>query len=143
MHRKRREAQKSPLFWRFLGAFAFLRITCSRKPLHLIKSPSFTNAPCKTAYLYNAPSMHFLGFFLGLRGVKILGFFEWFSLVFTSTPMNGRSGFRRCLERPLGEYDPLGVRPTGVPGVSSRAIPPTWEVYFDPVGTDPILSMCI
>ena len=29
-----------------------------RKPLNLIKSPIFTNAPCKTTCLYNAPSMH-------------------------------------------------------------------------------------
>ena len=52
------EAQKSPLFWRFSGVFAFLRISrnSTRKPLNLIKSPIFTNAPCKTACLYNAPS---------------------------------------------------------------------------------------
>ena len=32
----------------------------TRKPLNLIKSPIFTNTPCKTACLYNAPSMHTL-----------------------------------------------------------------------------------
>ena len=59
------EAQKSPLFWRFSGAFWFSqdRLFCrnsTRKPLNLIKSPIFTNAPCKNACLYNAPSMHTL-----------------------------------------------------------------------------------
>ena len=59
------EAQKSPLFWRFSGDFwfsqdrLFSRISTG-KPLNLIKSPIFTNAPCKTACLYNAPSMHTL-----------------------------------------------------------------------------------
>ena len=34
----------------------------TRKPLNLIKSPIFTNAPCKTACLHNAPSMHTLDY---------------------------------------------------------------------------------
>ena len=57
------EAQKSPLFWRFSGGFWFsedrlFSRNSPRKPLNLVKSPIFTNAPCKTACLYNAPSMH-------------------------------------------------------------------------------------
>ena len=57
------EAQKSPLFWRFSGGFCFSQDRLfsrksTRKPLNLIKSPIFTNAPCKTTCLYNAPSMH-------------------------------------------------------------------------------------
>ena len=62
------EAQKSPIFWRFSGGFGlsqdrlFSR-NSARKPLNLIKSPIFTNAPCKTACLYNAPSMHTLDLF--------------------------------------------------------------------------------
>ena len=57
------EAQKNPLFWRFSGGFwiyqdrLFSR-NSTRKPLNLIKSPIFTNAPCKSTCLYNAPSMH-------------------------------------------------------------------------------------
>ena len=59
------EAQKSPLFWRFSGGFLFSQDrlfsrNSTRKPLNLIKSPIFTNAPCKTTCLYNAPSMHTL-----------------------------------------------------------------------------------
>ena len=59
------EAQKSPLFWRFSGGLWFSQDhlfsrNSTRKPLYLIKSPIFTNAPCKTACLYNAPSMHTL-----------------------------------------------------------------------------------
>ena len=30
----------------------------TRKPLNLIKSPIFTNTPCESTCLYNAPSMH-------------------------------------------------------------------------------------
>ena len=57
------EAQKSPLFWRFSGGFDFLRIACSLgipqdNPSNLIKSPIFSNTPCKSTCLYNAPSMH-------------------------------------------------------------------------------------
>ena len=57
------EAQKSPLFWRFSGGFCFSQDrlfsrNSTRKSLNLIKSPIFTNAPCKTTCLYNAPSMH-------------------------------------------------------------------------------------
>ena len=57
------EAQKSPLFWRFSGGFWFsqdrlLSRNSTRKPLNLIKSPIFTNTPCKSTCLYNAPSMH-------------------------------------------------------------------------------------
>ena len=62
------EAQKSPLFWRFSGFFLFSQDrlfsrNSTRKPLNLIKSPIFTNAPCKTPCLYNAPSMHTVEFF--------------------------------------------------------------------------------
>ena len=57
------EAQKSPLFWRFSGGFRFsqdrlLSRNSTRKPLNLIKSVIFTNTPCKSTCLYNAPSMH-------------------------------------------------------------------------------------
>ena len=57
------EAQKSLLFWRFSGGFWFSQDrlfsrNSTGKPLNLIKSPIFTNAPCKTTCLYNAPSMH-------------------------------------------------------------------------------------
>ena len=63
------EAQKSPLFWRFSGGFCFSQDrlfsrNSIRKPLNLVKSPIFTNAPCKTACLYNAPSMHTVERFL-------------------------------------------------------------------------------
>ena len=57
------EAQKGPLFWRFSGGFRFSqdrlfsRIS-TRRPLNLIKSLIFTNTPCKSTCLYNAPSMH-------------------------------------------------------------------------------------
>ena len=59
------EAQKSTLFWRFSGGFCFSQDrlfsrNSTRKPLNLIKSPIFTNAPYKTVCLYNAPSMHTL-----------------------------------------------------------------------------------
>ena len=59
------EAQNHPLFWRFSGGFCFSQDrlfsrNSTRKPLNLIESPIFTNAPCKTACLYNAPSMHTL-----------------------------------------------------------------------------------
>ena len=57
------EAQKNPLFWWFSGGFWFSQDrlffrNSTRKPLNLIKSPIFANAPCKTTCLYNAPSMH-------------------------------------------------------------------------------------
>ena len=57
------EAQKSPLFWRFSGGFWFSQDrlfsrNSTRKALNLIKSLIFTNAPCKSTCLYNAPSMH-------------------------------------------------------------------------------------
>ena len=57
------EAQKSPLFRWFSGSFCFSqdRLFCSnstRKPLNLIKSWIFTNTPCKSSFLCNAPSMH-------------------------------------------------------------------------------------
>ena len=55
------EAQKSSLIWRFV--FDFLRSACSigfqlENPLNLIKSPIFTNTPCKFTCLYHAPSLH-------------------------------------------------------------------------------------
>ena len=57
------EAQKSPLFWRFSGGFWFSQDrlfsrNSPSKPLNLIKCPIFTNTPCKSTCLYNAPSMH-------------------------------------------------------------------------------------
>ena len=57
------EAQKSNLFWRFSGCFWFSQErlfarNSTRKPLHLIKSPIFTNTPCKSTSLHNAPSVH-------------------------------------------------------------------------------------
>ena len=57
------EAQKSPLFWQFSGGFWFSQDrlfsrNSTRKPLNLIKSLIFTNTPCKSTCLYNAPSMH-------------------------------------------------------------------------------------
>ena len=74
------EAQKSPLFWRFSGVFCFSQErlfprNSTRKPLNLIKSPISTNAPCKTACLYNAPSMHSLERTLGrdMGGAKRMG----------------------------------------------------------------------
>ena len=47
------EAQKSPLIWRFSGGFWFsqkppLSRNSTRKPLNWIKSPIFTNTPCKS-----------------------------------------------------------------------------------------------
>ena len=55
------EAQKSPLFWRFSWGFLKERLfsrNSTRKPLNLLKSPIFTNAPCKSTCLYNAPNLH-------------------------------------------------------------------------------------
>ena len=62
MHCKRRGSEKSPflaIFWVFL--FSQDRLfsrNSTRNPLNLIKSPIFTNTPCKSTCLYNAPSMH-------------------------------------------------------------------------------------
>ena len=47
----------------FLRGFDFLRSACSlgipqENPLNSIKSPIFTNTPCKFTCLYNAPSIH-------------------------------------------------------------------------------------
>ena len=61
------EAQKSPLFWRFSGGFWFSQDrlfsrNSTRKPLNLTKSPIFTNTPCRSTCLYNAPSMHTVDF---------------------------------------------------------------------------------
>ena len=57
------EAQKSPLFWRFSGGFWFsqdrlLSGISTSKPWNLIESRIFTNAPCKSTRLCNAPSVH-------------------------------------------------------------------------------------
>ena len=54
----------------FQGGFCFSQECLfsrnpTRKPLHLLESAIFTNAPCKTTCLYNAPSMHTVEFFLG------------------------------------------------------------------------------
>ena len=55
------------------------------KPLNLIKSPIFINAPCKTTCLYNAPSMHtidqkwrFPDFPLRGSVVRVGGLQAWF-----------------------------------------------------------------
>ena len=50
------EAQKNPLFWRFSGGCWFSQDrlfsrNSTRRPLNLIKSPIFTNTPCKSTYL--------------------------------------------------------------------------------------------
>ena len=63
------EAQKSPLLWRFSGGFQFSQDrlfsrNSIRKPFKLIKSPIFTNTPCKSTCLYNAPSMHTVDIFI-------------------------------------------------------------------------------
>ena len=83
------EAQKSPFFWRFSGGFCFSQDrlfsrNSTRKPLNLIKSPIFTNAPCKTACLCNAPSMHTLdgklifGIYVAFfPSSKVWGFVSW------------------------------------------------------------------
>ena len=58
------EAQKNPLFWRFSwGFWFFLRIACSlgipqENLLKFNQISDFTNTPCKSTCLYNAPSMH-------------------------------------------------------------------------------------
>ena len=82
------EAQKSPLFWRFSGGFWFSQDrlfskNSTRKPLNLIKSPIFTNAPCKTACLYNVPSMHILDLNLAMvhLGWNLANFGEWATLI--------------------------------------------------------------
>ena len=67
MHIVKGEAQKSPLFWRFSGGFWFSQErlfsrNSTRKPLNLIKSPILTNTPCKSPFLYNAPSVHTVNF---------------------------------------------------------------------------------
>ena len=62
MHCKRRGSEKSTflaIFWGFLiSQDCLFSRNSTRKPLNVIKSPIFTSAPCKTARLYNAPSMH-------------------------------------------------------------------------------------
>ena len=62
MHCKRRGSEKSTflaIFWGFwFSQDRLFSRNSTRHPLNLIKSPIFTNAPCKTACLYNAPSMH-------------------------------------------------------------------------------------
>ena len=45
------EAQTSPLFWRFSRERLFSR-NSTRKPLNLIKSPTFTNTPCKSTLVF-------------------------------------------------------------------------------------------
>ena len=56
------EAQKNPLFWPF-SVFLFsqdrlVSRNSTRKPLKLV----FTNTPCKSTCLYNAPSLHTVDF---------------------------------------------------------------------------------
>ena len=79
------EAQKSPLFWRFSESFDFLRIACSlgipKENLQIQKTLIFTNTPCKSTCLYNAPSMHTVDFsalkgsFWQTRAHWLAGFF--------------------------------------------------------------------
>ena len=57
------EAQKSPLFWRFSGSVWFsqdrlLSRNSTRKPFQFNKIPDFTNTPCKSTCLCDAPGMH-------------------------------------------------------------------------------------
>ena len=52
----------------FLGAFEFLRSASSlrislKSPINLIKCPVFTNTPCKTTFLYNAPGLRTVDYF--------------------------------------------------------------------------------
>ena len=54
--------RKVHFFWRFSGGFWFSQDrlfsrNSTRKPINLIKSLIFTNTPCKSTCLYNAPSM--------------------------------------------------------------------------------------
>ena len=62
MHCKRRGSEKSTFLVIFWGLWfsqdrLFSR-NSRRKPLNLIKFPIFTNTPCKSTCLCNAPSMH-------------------------------------------------------------------------------------
>ena len=71
------EAQKSPFFWRFFGGFWFSQErlfsrNSTRKPLNLKKSPIFTNTPCKSTCLYNAPSMHTVEMIVSLASVQMI-----------------------------------------------------------------------
>ena len=65
-------------FWRFSGGFWFSQDhlfsrNSTRKPLNLIKSPIFTNTPCKSTCLYNAPSMHTVDQILRIKSCDIFG----------------------------------------------------------------------
>ena len=62
MHRKRRGSEKSTfltIFWVFFwfSQDRLFSMNSTRKPSNLIKSPIFTNTPCKSTCLYNAPSI--------------------------------------------------------------------------------------
>ena len=62
VHCKRRGSEKSTFLAIFRGFwFSQHRLfsrKSTRKPLNLVKSPIFTNTPCKSTCHYNAPSMH-------------------------------------------------------------------------------------
>ena len=62
VHCKKRGSEKSAflaIFWGFwFSQDRLFSRNSTRKPLNLIKSPIFTNTPCKSTCLYNAPSMH-------------------------------------------------------------------------------------
>ena len=62
VHCKRRGSEKSTFLAIFWGLwFSEERLFCknsTRKPLHVISSPIFTNTPCESSFLCNAPSVH-------------------------------------------------------------------------------------
>ena len=77
----------------FLGVFDLLRSACSlgipqENPLNLRKSLIFTNTPCKSTCLYNAPSMHtvellrkLLSFDLHVpKGMQTMASKPWFEI---------------------------------------------------------------
>ena len=102
------EAQKSPLFWWFSGGFCFSQDrlfsrNSTREPLNLIKSPIFTNAPCKPACLYNAPSMHTLelipkmkDYVCNLSGWSAMGYFKLNSVDHLKRAEGKVSSFMLC-----------------------------------------------
>ena len=79
MHCRRRGSEKSTLMALFLGAFDYLRSSCSLgiavwDPSNLIKSPIFTNTPCKPFCLYNAPCVHIVERSLGCFAQAMMAF---------------------------------------------------------------------
>ena len=134
------EAQKNPLFWRFSGGFCFsqdrlLSRNSTRKPLNLIKSSIFTNAPCKTTCLYNAPSMHTVDFFpvplppspFGFRRFNMTVGFLYGAGAETLIFVRGTSGqksetFRLPAEKPKSAVDTqnLVAHPCGDPNRATQ-----------------------